>query len=637
MTSFGWLHITDLHLGMNQQRGLLRAIEDNFFKDLERLHKKTAPWDLVIFTGDLTYKGSADEFEMLDEFLVKLWSHFQKLEENPSLVAVPGNHDLVRPDLHKNPHAWLLRNSWESDADIRNAFWDNPKSDFRETINAAFKNYKSWWDKTQLKVLSSFQSGELPGDFSVVLTKDNASLGIVGLNTAFLQLSGDDYKGKLAVHANQFQKVCDEDGPDWVKRHNACLLLTHQPPDWLSEDSERQFKSDISSYFDVHLFGHMHESRYGIDSGAGGPELRVFQATSFFGLEEFEPSKKNRVAEKPPENRRRHGYAAGRITLDGENGELTIWPLRANRAQDRWNFVVDVEAGFMVGEQIEPRRFVLRKPLPKPIGAAPVSVEAAASNTPEQLSSGKRWAIMVGVNGYKHFSPLQYCRQDAIDLAHAFREKLAFRQVLEFHEGAGPEFQPTRNCILQKLIDFHDSIQFRPEDLLVFYFSGHGINEGGSDYLLPIDARQRYVSTFGIHLEELVNVLKGFGCANTILFIDACREAVPGAKGTSAIGEDSSTIISDAGMVAFFSCNPKERSYEIDSLGHGSFTQCILNAINESTFSTVNDLNGYLMEEVPKINAKHNKPQQRPRSIIVSTHARKFEDCATCTWTRSEI
>jgi uncharacterized caspase-like protein/predicted MPP superfamily phosphohydrolase len=607
MTSFGWLHLTDLHLGMHEQSALLPAIEDKFFEDLDRLYEKTNPWDLIIFTGDLTYQGSADEFKMVDEFLGRLWSRFQRLGANPSLVAVPGNHDLVRPDLDKDLAAKLLRNNWDTDKSIHKQFWDNPASDYRKTIATAFENYSLWWEKTQFKLLTS-QPGELPGDFSAVLEKGEASLGIVGLNTTFLQLTGGPYKNRLTVHPLQFQKACGGNGPAWVKQHNACLLLTHQPPDWLNEKARIEWESDISSYFDAHLFGHMHESRYNPQAPAGGPDIRPFQGTALYGIDTFEDL---------PESQRHHGYAAGRIVLNGERGRLTIWPRRAERVGN-WNFSVDNKTIHVVDDaHTIPREFTLKKPLPRAKLSPGIGVNATESIAAEIQPPAKRWAIVVGLNDYKYFPPLQYCRRDAIDLARAFREKLQFDQVFEFHEEAKPEFQPTRDCIFQKLGELRRSKECKPEDLLVFYFSGHGINEGGRDYLLPISADPLDVDTLGIRVKDLVKVLKGFGCGNTVLFIDACRDAVQGAKGIAAIGDDSSVIISDAGMIAFFSCDPRERSYEIEPLEHGSFTYCLLEAIQRTDYSTVDELNSYLMEQVPKINDRYQKRPQRPRSVIV--------------------
>src|SRR5262245_10471975 len=133
MISFGWIHLTDFHLGMPEQDGLWPRIKDHFFENLESLYEKSKPWDLVIFTGDLTNRGTTDEFNKFDEFLNRLWDKLGTFGAQPSLVAVPGNHDLVRPD-PKDPIVKLLKNTWESDPDVCNDFWTKPDSDYRKRI-----------------------------------------------------------------------------------------------------------------------------------------------------------------------------------------------------------------------------------------------------------------------------------------------------------------------------------------------------------------------------------------------------------------------------------------------------------------------------------------------------------------------
>jgi 3',5'-cyclic AMP phosphodiesterase CpdA len=52
-TTFNWLHLTDLHLGMRGASDFWPTIERDFFKDVGLLTETYGPLDLVIFTGDL--------------------------------------------------------------------------------------------------------------------------------------------------------------------------------------------------------------------------------------------------------------------------------------------------------------------------------------------------------------------------------------------------------------------------------------------------------------------------------------------------------------------------------------------------------------------------------------------------------
>ncbi len=52
MTYFSWLHLTDFHQGMDEQSWLWQGVKQRFFEDLEKLHDKSGPYDLVLFTGE---------------------------------------------------------------------------------------------------------------------------------------------------------------------------------------------------------------------------------------------------------------------------------------------------------------------------------------------------------------------------------------------------------------------------------------------------------------------------------------------------------------------------------------------------------------------------------------------------------
>lgn len=101
--SFSWLHLTDFHYGLKGQTFLWPNLREPFFRDLAKLHEKTGPWQAVLFTGDLVQSGKSSEFdEMQRNVLDRLWDKLRELGSGDAiLLAVPGNHDLCRPDPKK--------------------------------------------------------------------------------------------------------------------------------------------------------------------------------------------------------------------------------------------------------------------------------------------------------------------------------------------------------------------------------------------------------------------------------------------------------------------------------------------------------------------------------------------------------
>ena len=109
MTFLRCLHITDLHHGQAGMVRLWPSVEEQVFGDLEYLHQKVGDWELVLFTGDLSNRGLSDEFELVDRLLGRMWKKFAEWGFVPKLLAVPGNHDLVRP---KGAAVTALTKSW---------------------------------------------------------------------------------------------------------------------------------------------------------------------------------------------------------------------------------------------------------------------------------------------------------------------------------------------------------------------------------------------------------------------------------------------------------------------------------------------------------------------------------------------
>jgi len=228
-------------------------------------------------------------------------------------------------------------------------------------------------------------------------------------------------------------------------------------------------------------------------------------------------------------------------------------------------------------------------------------------------------AILIGVNRYENVGHLRYCRDDAVKLGETLVSSLGFEadKILTFVDGSS-DYPPLRSKIFLNLGKMNDSKSIGEDDLLLFFFSGHGMigKEDGKDYLLPIDATLYNLKETAIRVEDIATELKRTGCKNIVMFIDACREDMAGAKGVASIGDNSAESAKRAGIVTFFSCNPRDKSYEIEELQHGAFTYCILDAIAKGEANTVSALESYLRRQVPVVNARYNKPAQQPYAII---------------------
>ena len=227
---------------------------------------------------------------------------------------------------------------------------------YRRVINDAFAAYSEWWKGAPYRP-KDITTGILPGDFSYSLPCGDKSVGIVGLNTAFLQLQGGDYQGKLAWDARQLQAVCGGAVDDWLNRHSICLLLSHQGPDWLNPEAQKHGESEIApaSRFAVHLFGHMHETAIEYVRKGGNPNaVRLCQGCSVFGMELFG---------EPSTLQRSHGYSAGRIQFNKRNANFSLWPRIATNKTGPWRFIPDhIHAHLQNDQGTVPETLSFRQP-----------------------------------------------------------------------------------------------------------------------------------------------------------------------------------------------------------------------------------------------------------------------------------
>lgn len=434
------LHLSDLHFGLNQQEWMWPTFRTQFFDDLRNLHGRTGPWDLVVFSGDLTQRGSVAEFDKLTGQLSALWEHFEALGSKPQLMVVPGNHDLTRPS-ELDPTARVMA-QWWSDATVREDFWTSADSVYRIAVKGWFENYLSWYSRlAQVVPMASTTPGILPGDFSATIEKDGLRLGVVGLNSAWLQHTGGDFLERLCVHPRQLNAVTDHDPDGWCAKCDFRLLVTHHPVNWLHKDSQKDWTSEINTprRFDAHLFGHMHEGTSTSLAISGGASRLSIQAASLFGLEHYGNIRA----------RRDHGYSVIHIPpMTGARG-LRVWPRklisrddgsRKMGANQNWELIDDSYADLL----IEACALVL----PKPEVAEPDPLDAA-SKIPDIL------ARLVRPDTFSEAHAAVRKAEQTLFLA-ALKEKRRAWLVTDWGLGADEFIQ----CVQQQMLGHRGSIYF---------------------------------------------------------------------------------------------------------------------------------------------------------------------------------
>jgi len=155
------------------------------------------------------------------------------------------------------------------------------------------------------------------------------------------------------------------------------------------------------------------------------------------------------------------------------------------------------------------------RPVPDPKdSAAPAQTSVAAAAAPARPET--RIALVIGNSAYANVAPLTNARNDAEALAAALR-RIGFTKVTL-------QLNLSRDKLLDALGTFANEAGHA--DWAVVYYAGHGLEIGGINYLIPVDAKLASDRDVSFQAIELDKALDGAGAAKKIgiVIVDACRE-----------------------------------------------------------------------------------------------------------------
>lgn len=218
------------------------------------------------------------------------------------------------------------------------------------------------------------------------------------------------------------------------------------------------------------------------------------------------------------------------------------------------------------------------------------------------------FVLSIGVSQYSNASlNLHYADKDARDLAAAWRNQTEMYKVVEVKTLTNE--QATRQAVRDALDYFKG--QITSNDMFVFIFSGHGMN----DYLVPYDFNRNDKYSTALSKDDINEKIKALGC-NYIMLLDAChsgsfakdvtgKDVDPGAFSLNVeqaaqllVNELSST---DKTNIVIGSSSSDQRSFECDACQNGYFAQAVLDCFEgksatqgQRVFRPDNNSNGFI-------------------------------------------
>lgn len=204
-----------------------------------------------------------------------------------------------------------------------------------------------------------------------------------------------------------------------------------------------------------------------------------------------------------------------------------------------------------------------------------LSAQAASDARNLQTTGGaKRVALVIGNDHYRSVTPLKNAVADARSMAKAL-EQAGFAVTLKSDADLGTMKQAVR--------------QFKAKlsggDEAVFFYSGHGVQLGAANYLLPVDItsdNEEQVKDDAIPLQRLLDDLQDQKVKFALAIIDACRDNPFKGAGKRSIGNTRGLAATSAanGQMVIFSAGAGQQA--LDKLGNtdrdenGVFTRVFL-------------------------------------------------------------
>jgi hypothetical protein len=262
---------------------------------------------------------------------------------------------------------------------------------------------------------------------------------------------------------------------------------------------------------------------------------------------------------------------------------------------------------------------------------------AAVPGSVSQLPpSSERWALVIGVSRYDdpNLNPL-YGQNDAKKIAKDLEQYAGFPplQIILLTDDQPRDHQPTRERIWFWLSVIKQNAS--PAGLIMIMFSGHGLQSGGSTFLMPRDAYLNFDETYltqnAISADVLNDSLRSSLAKQVILLVDACRNNPYATEGPDA--NQMSSRFADSfnyeklnlGKEAYatiFSTSVGSESYQYQSEKMGYFSWVLDQALSGAAYDsngqlTLQGLLAYLQQNTPKLVKLYNPgKEQVPYALI---------------------
>jgi len=199
-------------------------------------------------------------------------------------------------------------------------------------------------------------------------------------------------------------------------------------------------------------------------------------------------------------------------------------------------------------------------------------LEDAKSVKEQKTVYANRRALVIGNDAYKQVTKLVNAREDASAMADSLR-KVGYQVTLKLDLN-----EKDMKIALRTF-----KAQIQGGDEVMFFFAGHGVQLGASNYLLPIDIAgesEEQIKDDAMQLQKVLEDISERKAKFTLALIDACRDNPFKVAGRAIGGRGLAPTTAATGQMVIFSAGSGQQA--LDKMGpadkhkNGVFTRVFL-------------------------------------------------------------
>ena len=253
-------------------------------------------------------------------------------------------------------------------------------------------------------------------------------------------------------------------------------------------------------------------------------------------------------------------------------------------------------------------------------------------NNKESIDNHNKKALVIAVSDYDNSSGLksiEYCKNDGQEMYNVLK-KLGYdipdnRKLIGYVDS---------KRLRDAVYDFFTNEDTKPDDTLVFYYSGHGVpDKWGKTFLAPSEMDANHPFKTGFSFDDLTDSMLGSNSLSVVTILDSCFSgSLKIGKGIdSKSGEEAATRIANkiveeksdklkqgVGRCLLAASQGYEEAYDRQEKDHSIFTYYLLeglkghkNAVDEDGNVTYDTLGKFITREMGNLPAE-KRPKQTP-------------------------